>query len=233
MRSDKGPWKDAKIMRMVQNGDHKCSKKKVCHKVFYLEACEFGSIFEGLIPEDINIYATTTSNAEESSWGTYCPGEYPSPPLEYSTCLGNLYSVAWMEDKTISGDSYYGSHVMQYGDVGLSSDVLFHYLGIDPVNDNFTFVNKNSLWSPSKPVNQCDVDLIHFWDKASLRKNTAQKQVLEAMSHRMHVDNSVKLIEKFLFGIEKGPEVLNVVRPMRSTLVDDWHCLKTMVSFLF
>ncbi|KAG5068045.1 hypothetical protein JHK85_000422 [Glycine max] len=109
--------------------------------VFYLEACEFGSIFEGLIPEDINIYATTTSNAEESSWGTYCPGEYPSPPLEYSTCLG------------------------------LSSDVLFHYLGIDPVNDNFTFVNKNSLWSPSKPVNQCDADLIHFWDKAYLNSN--------------------------------------------------------------
>ena len=53
------------------------------------------------------------------------------------------------------------------------------------------------------------------------------------MSHRMHVDNSVKLIEMFLFGFEKGPEVLNVVRPMRSTLVDDWHCLKTMVSFLF
>jgi len=68
-------------------------------QVFYLEACESGSIFEGLLPEGLNIYATTAANAEESSWGTYCPGEYPSPPPEYETCLGDLYSVAWMEDR--------------------------------------------------------------------------------------------------------------------------------------
>jgi hypothetical protein len=68
-------------------------------QLFYLEACESGSIFEGLLPNDIGIYATTASNAEESSWGTYCPGEYPSPPPEYDTCLGDLYSIAWMEDR--------------------------------------------------------------------------------------------------------------------------------------
>lgn len=66
--------------------------------MFYLEACEAGSIFEGLLPQGLNIYATTASGPDESSWGTYCPGEYPSPPLEYDTCLGDLYSVAWMED---------------------------------------------------------------------------------------------------------------------------------------
>lgn len=47
----------------------------------------------------MNIYVTTASNAQENSWGTYCPGMEPSPPPEYITCLGDLYSVAWMEDR--------------------------------------------------------------------------------------------------------------------------------------
>lgn len=66
--------------------------------VFYLEACESGSIFDGLLPQGLNIYATTAASPYENSWGTYCPGEYPSSPPEYDTCLGDLYSVAWMED---------------------------------------------------------------------------------------------------------------------------------------
>ncbi|KAA3457979.1 vacuolar-processing enzyme [Gossypium australe] len=223
--------------------------------VFYLEACESGSIFEGLLPEGLNIYATTAANAVESSWGTYCPGEYPSPPPEYETCLGDLYSVAWMEDsdihnlrketlhqqyelvkrRTINGNSAYGSHVMQFGDIGISMDNLFTYLGTNPANDNFKFVDENSLLPPIKAVNQRDADLVHFWDKyrkapdGSVRKVEAQKQVMEAMSHRMHVDNSIQLIGKLLFGVERGPEVLNTVRPTGQPLVDDWKCLKKMV----
>ncbi|KAK7410125.1 hypothetical protein VNO78_00663 [Psophocarpus tetragonolobus] len=223
--------------------------------VFYLEACESGSIFEGILPEGLNIYATTAANAVESSWGTYCPGEYPSPPPEYETCLGDLYSVAWMEDsdihnlrtetlhqqyelvkqRTMNGNSIYGSHVMQYGDIGLSKNNLVLYLGTNPANDNFTFLAKNSLVPPSKAVNQRDADLIHFWDKfrkapvGSSRKAAAEKQILEAMSHRMHIDDSMKLVGKLLFGIEKGQELLSSVRPAGQPLVDDWDCLKTLV----
>lgn len=40
--------------------------------VFYLEAGESGSMFEGLLPSDENIYATTAANSQESSYGTYC-----------------------------------------------------------------------------------------------------------------------------------------------------------------
>lgn len=224
--------------------------------VFYLEACESGSIFEGLLPEGLNIYATTAANAVESSWGTYCPGDYPSPPPEYETCLGDLYSVAWMEDserhnlraetvkqqyelvkrRTANADSYYGSHVMQFGDKDLERDMLYLYLGTNPANENYTRVDANSLRPlSSKAINQRDADLVHFWDKfrkapeGSARKVEAQKQVIEAMSHRAHLDDSMKLVGKLLFGIENGPEVLKTVRPAGRPLVDDWKCLKSLV----
>lgn len=51
------------------------------------------------------------------------------------------------------------------------------------------------------------------------------------MTHRMHIDSSVKLIGKLLFGIEKGPELLYAVRPAGLPLVDDWDCLKQLVLF--
>lgn len=59
-----------------------------------------------------------------------------------------------------------GSHVMQYGDIGISKGDLFSYMGTNPANDNYTFVDENSLRSyPSKATNQRDADLVHFWDK--------------------------------------------------------------------
>ncbi|XP_026409569.1 vacuolar-processing enzyme gamma-isozyme-like [Papaver somniferum] len=60
--------------------------------------------------------------------------------------------------------------------------------------------------------------------EGSQRKAEAQKQSVEVMPHRMHVDRS---IGKLLFGFEKGPRVLEVVRPAGQPLVDDWDCLKS------
>ncbi|KAL0296182.1 UNVERIFIED_CONTAM: Vacuolar-processing enzyme [Sesamum radiatum] len=120
--------------------------------VIYVEACESGSVFEGLMPDDLDIYVTTASNAEESSWGTYCPGMDPPPPPEYITCLGDLYSVAWMEDseshnlkretveqqyqqvkdRTSNFNTYNaGSHVMEYGNKSIKSEKLCLYQGFD------------------------------------------------------------------------------------------------------
>uniref|UniRef100_M1B309 Vacoular processing enzyme 1 n=1 Tax=Solanum tuberosum TaxID=4113 RepID=M1B309_SOLTU len=139
-----------------------------------------------------------------------------------------------VKERTASGNPAYGSHVMQYGDVHLSKDVLFLYMGTDPANDNSTFMDDNSM-RVSKAVNQRDADLVHFWYKfhkapeGSVRKTEAQKQLNEAISHRMHLDNSIALVGKLLFGIKKGPEVLTSVRPAGQPLVDDWDCLKSYV----
>jgi legumain len=58
-------------------------------------------MFEGLLPSNWSIYAITAANGEESSYGIYCPGYYPAPPPEFLTCLGDVFSISWMEDRFI------------------------------------------------------------------------------------------------------------------------------------
>ncbi|RLM98836.1 vacuolar-processing enzyme-like [Panicum miliaceum] len=224
--------------------------------VFYLEACESGSIFEGLLPKDIGVYATTAANAEESSWGTYCPGDNPGPPPEFDTCLGDLYSVAWMEDSDVHnlrteslkqqyevvkdrtsahGTYSLGSHVMQYGDQRLGAQSLFQFIGTNPANNNATFARDNSLRRYSGAVNQRDADLVYFWQKykksaeGTPQKAEARKRLLEVMSRRSRVDSSMELIGALLFGSDEGSRVLGAVRPAGQPLADDWDCLKAMV----
>ena len=50
-----------------------------------MEACNSGSMFEGLLPEDINVYATTAANPTEPSWGAFPPSSRP-PPLHSVSC---------------------------------------------------------------------------------------------------------------------------------------------------
>lgn len=77
--------------------------------VFYLESCESGSMFENLLPRDIGVYALSASNSTESSWATYCPSYDDNAidpmgptPSSVGACLGDLFSVSWMEDSQAS-----------------------------------------------------------------------------------------------------------------------------------
>ncbi|KAJ4846549.1 hypothetical protein Tsubulata_013552 [Turnera subulata] len=223
--------------------------------VIYVEACESGSIFEGIMPKDINVYVTTASNAQESSWGTYCPGMEPSPPPEYITCLGDLYSVAWMEDseshnlKKETVEQQYkavkartsnyalytaGSHVMEYGTRNITAEKLFLYQGFDPATVNFPPHN-GLLNGPMDVVNQRDAELVFMWqmykrsEDGSEKKTEILKQITDTMKHRNHLDGSMELIGTILFGPRKGSSTLQSVREPGLPLVDDWKCLKSMV----
>ena len=99
--------------------------------VIYIEACESGSMLEDLLPNNINVYATTASNAEESSYACYFDAKR-------KTYLGDVYSVVWMEDsdaEKIDQESLFQqflvtqkntntSHVMQYGDLVRENEIL-------------------------------------------------------------------------------------------------------------
>lgn len=104
--------------------------------VFYLEACESGSMFNNLIPSNWNIYVTTASNPYESSYACYYDNTYRA-------YLDDCYSINWMNStdyaniKTMTLQQQFvaikalttQSHVCQYGDLSITSEVLAQFQG--------------------------------------------------------------------------------------------------------
>ncbi|KAF4089852.1 hypothetical protein AMELA_G00043030 [Ameiurus melas] len=103
--------------------------------VLYIEACESGSMMKPL-PVDIDIYATTAANPQESSYACYYDESR-------DTYLGDWYSVNWMEDsdsedlsketlakqfKIVKHETN-TSHVMQYGNKTMSSMKVIQFQG--------------------------------------------------------------------------------------------------------
>lgn len=50
------------------------------------------------LPTNTKVYALSAANPTESSWGTYCPPDDIVGGKHIGSCLGDLFSVNWMED---------------------------------------------------------------------------------------------------------------------------------------
>lgn len=123
------------LMEMNQKGMYK-------ELLFYLEACESGSIFANLLKAP-KVKAVTAANPSESSWGYYCAPNDKVQGKAIGTCLGDEFSVHWMEDadstnansetvkqqvdKVVSETKK--SHVQQYGDSNLDSEIIGDFEG--------------------------------------------------------------------------------------------------------
>jgi len=64
------------------------------------------------------------------------------------------------------------------------------------------------------------------------KKRKILEEITQTMKHRVHLDGSIELIGKLLFGPNNGPHILSSKRKPRIPLVDDWDCLKSMVKTL-
>jgi len=65
--------------------------------VFYIEACESGSMFPD-IASNTGVYAMTAANASESSYGHYCHPHETVNGTHIGSCLGDTFSIRWMEN---------------------------------------------------------------------------------------------------------------------------------------
>jgi len=142
-----------------------------------MESCESGSMFEGLLPQDWEIYATTAADPSESSWATYCEPDDVINGKSVGTCLGDEYSVNWMEDtegaerdkklqkqfEDVKSKTK-GSHVQQYGVLSWTDEPITNYQG-DVAE--FTIVDKFF-----NLVDKCIKDVYYYFHKD-------QKKIME------------------------------------------------------
>jgi len=188
--------------------------------VIYIEACESGSMFENLLPEDINIYATTAANAIESSWGYYC---YPDDIVDgkhIGSCLGDLYSIIWMENtdesqvctETISEQfdviktKTTKSHVMEYGDKSIKSEVVGNFEGICDApsvqNKLLSYVNKaintvkDQFEKEYTAWDSRDVKLHYLYNRYIITKDPLDAMELQdEIQHRQLIDTKFDRLE--------------------------------------
>ena len=204
--------------------------------VFYLEACESGSMFDGLLSHDdlMDVWVTTASNPRESSYGVYCPGMVPAPPKEFTTCLGDLYSVAWMEDvqsqRDLSNESLHTlfarvkrrtnlSHVMDYGEREIEFEPVSWYIGGEWNRDNRDNYAHAELELGSSIVEQRDADLVHL-SMTDPRAYEAQKKKRAEMDR--HVEETV--------GRAVSAAEASELRSDLPTSEWDWACLRRLIS---
>jgi len=67
--------------------------------VFYLEACESGSMFANILPPNMSIFATTAANPQQSSYAIYYNDTI-------GTYIADEYSVRWMQDSTVNWENW-------------------------------------------------------------------------------------------------------------------------------
>lgn len=140
-----GGWVHAADLLSTFEEMHK--KKMYKQLVFYLEACESGSMFMNLpklndtgLPNNTGIYALSAAGPFSTSSAYYCPGGPPAQEVKvgdvsFDTCLGDQFSINWLEnaDKTdLNTETLQRqwetvkslvteSSVMQWGDLSIAS----------------------------------------------------------------------------------------------------------------
>ncbi|EAR86978.1 peptidase C13 family protein (macronuclear) [Tetrahymena thermophila SB210] len=193
------------------------SKNMYNKLVYYLEACESGSMFVNL-PTNLNIYALSAANPTESSYAAYCGSQAKVDGKNIGSCLGDLFSVNFIEEIDATSDlsaltlqqqfEYVAqkttmSQVMQWGDLSYVSE---------PVAD---FLSAKS--SASQSLKSALLGLFNFSSRPSMRRinQTEEEEDNDIHSHESFVDARKAKISTFLHQYIHTPsaenfEMLNV-----------------------
>jgi len=171
--------------------------------LFYLEACESGSIFQDLLTAP-NLKAVTAANAKQSSYATYCPPSDQVQNTSINSCLGDEFSIHWMEDsdkgkimtETIKDQIdlvtplVTKSQVQQFGEVALDDEPIGNFQGSNP-SHGFLAVSKGSSTQDLVDARDVELHLAHWQlERAHTPrdKQAAEQNIARVVAERAAVD---------------------------------------------
>ncbi|KAM3594144.1 uncharacterized protein V6R79_003057 [Siganus canaliculatus] len=215
------PSDDLSVKDLQSTITYMHDNKKYKKMVFYIEACESGSMMNHL-PADIDVFATTAANSHESSYACYYDEKR-------DTYLGDWYSVNWMEDSDaedlkketllkqfkIVKSHTNTSHVQQFGNKTMGHMKVIQFQGNaksdiapSPALTLQPIENPNLIPSPDVPLAILKRKLM-----ASNDLHVARGLLMEINVHlkirEILADNMRDVVEKVTGSRFKAEEVLN------------------------
>ena len=219
--------------QLMQTIQEMHSSNKYNQMVFYIEACESGSMFSnGLLPTDINVYATTAANSHESSYACYLD-------KKRNTYLGDVYSVKWMEDsdqENLNVETLHKqfkivkretntSHVKQFGDLDIAKETLSNFQGKTKAKPiHVPYAPLDAVRSEDVPLALAKLKVAEAKDAESLNK--AQVLLDAVKRDRKKVEDTMSFIVELAYN-GKTDDIFGV----RSELAD-FDCYEAAVSHI-
>lgn len=218
--------------------DEMYENKKFSKLVFYLEACESGSMFHKKLKNNIDIYATTAANPDESSYACYYD-------KKRQTYLGDVYSVKWMENSDavdltketlmkqfqIVKEETNTSHVMQYGEMDYVNDDLdeFQGDGMGSVSGKSPEEYRGEQITDAIPSPDVELNILHhrLKDSASLaERREIAREIEELLERKEGVRKTMEsIVEQCTSSEEQKTRVLKTRADP-----EDFDCYKQAVK---
>eukprot|EP01083_Nonionella_stella_P241001 841946_1 len=197
--------------------DYMYANKMYKQLVFYLEACESGSMFDGILTRNTSVFATTAATPDQPSYAFYYN-------QTLNTYMADEYSIRWMQDSTNNWNGQQESLIQQYtdvknivnesqpqkyGDEKFDKEPIEEFQAYEDgrvirknilklLKNSFKLKNNNKFeynkeWIPSSAVSSRDVKLATLQNQYLAAKYTGEKihfaaLVGEEIEYRLSID---------------------------------------------
>lgn len=192
------------------------------------------------LPNNTGIYGLSAASPSESSWGTYCSPNDVIQGKHIGSCLGDLFSVNFIEDldkgnfeQTLKAQFEVvkrltsQSHVMQWGDLSFQEDTIGSFVsGKTPRLNNLRFIKPIQRHTPHYERSHMNSRTMTLQSLSAIYARTRSTEVFQQMVQEIasmkRLDNIFANFDNSL-AINGEHDVENINFECLRTVVDNYE----------